>query len=275
MHIMKRALVGSTRSPRETTRCSVLVLCFAAMAIAGCSCERTASPSATPAPEAPVTARTISPVVRGERVPGGRTMQVQRFSFAIDSLDLRAVDLGMTRDLVGALGSRGTLAVNAGFFTPENENEGLLVAEGRAITPWLESLGGGVLTIENDRARLEAGEEYAATTTPVFAIQSKPRLIVDRQINIRTDDGRRADRTALCIPSGGSRLEVFIARANDDSGEGPTLQEFAIILARAGCEQALNLDGGPSTGAAWRDTEGVRGSPPRGPLRYAIVFERR
>ena len=92
-------------------------------------------------------------------------------------------------------------------------------------------------------------------------------------MNIRSDDGNRADRTALCLRDGGRTLDVVVARTNDAAGrDGPTLYRFARALARRGCQQALNLDGGPSTGVAWRDGEQVRFLPPRSPVRHAVAI---
>ncbi len=51
-----------------------------------------------------------------------------------------------------------------------------------------------------------------------------------------------------------------------DEGEGPTLLELATQLQASGCEEALNLDGGPSTAARWPTGH----LPPRGPLPYAL-----
>ncbi|MEM1418286.1 MAG: phosphodiester glycosidase family protein, partial [Myxococcota bacterium] len=51
-------------------------------------------------------------------------------------------------------------------------------------------------------------------------------------------------------------------------GGGPTLLELARELAAAGCEQALNLDGGPSTGLV----TATRTDLPRGPVRHVVVI---
>jgi len=54
-------------------------------------------------------------------------------------------------------------------------------------------------------------------------------------------------------------------------GNGPTLALLADMLVSRGCEGALNLDGGPSTGIAWRQDGGVQVLAPRGPLRHAVA----
>lgn len=89
--------------------------------------------------------------------------------------------------------------------------------------------------------------------------------------HVLRDDGRAAERTALCLRDGGRVLKVIVARG-DSAGRGPTLSRFSDMLASRGCEEALNLDGGPSTGAAWRAHGEVHELEPRGPLRHAVAF---
>jgi uncharacterized protein YigE (DUF2233 family) len=138
----------------------------------------------------------------------------------------------------------------------------------------LPRIGGGIVAIAGDRAtQLDAEARFELPPRTRFAIQCRPRLVVDGQVNIRRPGTNTASRTALCVRGGGGELDVYVARVDPSRGRaGPTLWTFAHHLAEEGCEQALNLDGGPSTGAAWRDEEGIRDlSPPRG-NRHAILF---
>jgi Phosphodiester glycosidase len=64
---------------------------------------------------------------------------------------------------------------------------------------------------------------------------------------------------------------VIVARG-EAAGRGPTLALLADMLVSRGCEGALNLDGGPSTGVAWREGGEVHVVAPRGPLRYAVAI---
>jgi hypothetical protein len=64
---------------------------------------------------------------------------------------------------------------------------------------------------------------------------------------------------------------VVVARG-EAPGRGPTLALLADMLVSRGCEGALNLDGGPSTGIAWRQDGGVQVLAPRGALRHAIAI---
>ena len=162
------------------------------------------------------------------------------------------------------------LVVNGGFFDPKGEPLGLAVSEGRAVSPFSPTMSGGVLWIRDGVAHLSATEQYEAGAVD-FAIPCRPRLVVASQANVRSDDGRRAPRTAICLRDAGQTLEVLVADAVNGDG-GPTLFELAQELARAGCEEALNLDGGPSTGwASPADGGGLSFAPPRGPVRHVVV----
>ena len=46
-------------------------------------------------------------------------------------------------------------------------------------------------------------------------------------------------------------------------------------LAQRGCEDAVNLDGGPSTGVACRENGAIRVLAPARPVRHAVTFRRR
>jgi hypothetical protein len=96
-------------------------------------------------------------------------------------------------------------------------------------------------------------------------------VVDSRTVDIRGEI-RTADRTALCIRDAGRTLDVYVARSGHPRANGgPTLGLFARALQRAGCEQALNLDGGSSTGAAWREGRRRVALPPRGAMRQIIV----
>jgi hypothetical protein len=95
---------------------------------------------------------------------------------------------------------------------------------------------------------------------------------------VKSDDTKRAERSALCTRDGGHTVDVVIVRGSDDGeSPGPSLFALSKQLAWMGCESALNLDGGPSTGVAWREAgDGpVRLLTPRGPVRHVIAFRER
>ncbi len=191
------------------------------------------------------------------------------FRVPLDGAAISIVDAsGRSLEAV-RLDEEASVVINGGFFDPAFAPEGLSVSGGRVLSAHLPALSGGVLTIEGARAHLHEAERYDAGAIVDFAVQCRPRLVVDGARNIATDDGRRAARTALCVRDDRRTLDVVIVPAPPELGV--TLFQLADALVDHGCLEALNLDGGPSTGAAWRAPDGTALVPPRGPVRQAIV----
>jgi len=105
-----------------------------------------------------------------------------------------------------------------------------------------------------------------------FAMQCNPRLVVAGTRNIRSDDGERAARTVLCVRDQGRTLDVILTYSERDAHDGPTLFETATKLQADGCEEALDLDRGPSTGGVLRTSGSEERVELRGPIRHAIAF---
>ncbi|MFO0756208.1 MAG: phosphodiester glycosidase family protein [Byssovorax sp.] len=230
-----------------------------------------ASATAPPAPSsAPSAAVEVSPEVTS--IAGEDRFKLLVFLVHLPGARLRVVDLGMGRDLARVLReTTASLVVNGGFFDRAERAEGLVVSEGAALSAWSEPLGGGVVVIGGGRASLLDAKGFVLPAGTDFAIQARPRLVVDGKPNIGRDDGRAAERTALCVREHGRALEVVVARG-EAAGQGPTLALLAEMLASRGCEGALNLDGGPSTGVAWREASDVHEIAPRGPVRHAVAI---
>jgi uncharacterized protein YigE (DUF2233 family) len=194
-------------------------------------------------------------------------------SFQLADVDLRLVPVVSATPLREAAQtvdpSRLVLAVNAGFFDAELRPVGLAMNGGQPFAPLDPTLSGGVLWISDGVGHLTATEDYREVAVDL-AVQCRPRLVVQGQNNIRRDDGVEAARTALCLRRRGEEL-VVVRRATED-GSGPSLYALARELVDLGCEDALNLDGGPSV--AW----GTPGGPwlePRTPIAMVLVVERK
>jgi hypothetical protein len=227
---------------------------------------------------APMVADAAAPAAVAEITPevitvgGDDNFRLLVFPVRVDRARFRVVDLEMTSDLEGALRESGaSMAINGGFFDPAERPEGLVVSEGVTLSARSDALGGGILVIAAGRATLAPAEGFVAAPGTDLAIQARPRLVVDGARSVVHDDGRSAERTALCLRDHGRRIEVVIGRG-DAAGRGPTLAELADRLVSRGCEAALNLDGGPSTGVAWRQDHEVYALAPRGPLRHAVLI---
>lgn len=226
----------------------------------------------------PAAAAGMRPTVTELNIAGD-TVRLHAFHIPLAQAELNVVDVGMGREIAPYLDRHhASLVFNGGYFDLRMRPEGLVIAGGRTVSEFVPGLGGGVLTVQRGQARLHDGEGFTPRQLwgVDFGMQCKPRLVVDRAVNIRSDDGRRADRTGLCIRDQGRELVVYIARSEDfRGGDGPTLRSFAEMLQREGCENALNLDGGPSTGVAWRQDGSIRSLPPRGSIRHAITVRLR
>jgi len=210
-------------------------------------------------------------------VEDARRYDVRAWSFDLERYELRIEDAGMTTALDAVLERSGAdLVVNAGFFDPEGKPVGLAMSDGAILSRFGKSLSGGVLTSDGARAELFPTEGFVMPDGGVFAIQCRPRLVVGGRANVKSDDGKRAERTALCTRDAGRTVDVVIVRGSDDGeSPGPSLHALARHLADAGCESALNLDGPPSSGIAWREGETVKLLAPRGPVRHVVAFKER
>lgn len=203
----------------------------------------------------------------------GRRHLARSWTFPLGQTDLRIEDAAMTREL-GVILERANaaLVINGGFFDPDGRPLGLAVSGGVTLSALSRSMGGGVLTSDGTRARLWEAETFELPASTRFAIQCRPRLVIGGRANVRSDDGRRAERTALCLRDHGKTLEVFLVGSEKDEPTGPSLFALGRYLASVGCEDALNLDGGSSTGAAWREDGGTRTWTPRARVRHAVTF---
>jgi hypothetical protein len=105
-----------------------------------------------------------------------------------------------------------------------------------------------------------------------LAVQCRPRLVESGKVVAGLKTEGRAARTAVCIRDGGSTLDAYLT---DPAERGPTLAELGAWLAADGCSDALNLDGGPSTAAAFKADAGVLRIGPGEFLPYSIRFSPR
>jgi uncharacterized protein YigE (DUF2233 family) len=205
----------------------------------------------------------------------GRDYAVKTFSFRVADVEAFIEDARMSASLDDVRAKADAdLVVNGGFFDVDERPLGLAVSRGAALSPFSRTMSGGVFVIDDERATLTATEDAdGGVGLPRFAVQCRPRLVVDRRVNIKGDDGKRAARTALCARENGAIVDVIVARDRADKTYGPSLLALAQHLAAAGCEGALNLDGGPSTGAAWRDANGAHAELPAAAVRHALVWK--
>ncbi len=179
------------------------------------------------------------------------------------------------------------LAVNAGYFEASGAPTGLLAGEHVTYGVAGRRGGTGIVVVRERRATLVPFTAAFALDGPAeLAVQAGPRLLeADGRPGIRTDDGQRAPRTVLCLAEGGRRVDLILVWRAGNPLEGPGL--FALSRALSTpllppdprrCEQALNLDGGPSTGLVLRGDLRARDAVrhlPLGPVPWALAVRLR
>jgi hypothetical protein len=153
---------------------------------------------------------------REELLEGDRSYPVRVWRFPLDRYSVRIVDVGMKTSLTDALESTGArFAVNGGFFGVDDKPMGLAISDRTTLSSFSKKLSGGVLAIEANLGRLYDVESYVPSASPSFAIQCRPRLVVDGVVNVKSDDGHRAERTALCLRDAGKTLDVVLVHGSD------------------------------------------------------------
>jgi hypothetical protein len=181
-----------------------------------------------------------------------RAARIHRFRLSVERLHAEVIDLRYTTPLADALGD-GDLIVNGGFWgwhKAQRRVLGLLASRGRLISPLRAALDGGVLLVHAGQASIVPSRRFNEPQGVDLAVQCRPRLLQAGKIIPDLNAEGRAARTAVCVRESGRTLDVYVTQPEDT---GPSLQELGLWLATQGCEHALNLDGGPSTAAAFRD----------------------
>jgi hypothetical protein len=167
------------------------------------------------------------------------------FHVDLDAADLRLVPAGgpASRRTVAEIVAPfpTVVAVNASFFDTEGRAMGLAVDEGRVLAG-ARRRSWGALVIEDRKARIVLGAELGDDHGRRLVVQGIPRLVVAGQV--QSLKPQIAERTAVCAM--GAVVVLVVATKAETT-------PFARFLAAPpdqgglGCQDALNLDGGPST----------------------------
>ncbi|MBI4121914.1 MAG: phosphodiester glycosidase family protein [Parcubacteria group bacterium] len=140
------------------------------------------------------------------------------------------------------------LTINGGYFTEDWKPTGLFVDEGKKIGNQVYDLNrSGTVAIENGRLRFLSSLPGALGKQDVF--QSFPLLVKNGQAAVSTDSEQIARRTVIGQDLAGRVLIIVVDKTP------LTLFALAKILAESDLTlvNALNLDGGPSTGLIYDD----------------------
>ena len=167
-----------------------------------------------------------------------------------------AYDPAQPRPVGGWLeAERAQLAVNGGYFDPDNRALGLLIRDGQVYGQPYQGFGGMLAAgPEGVRVRWNVAEPYVPGEALTEAVQNFPMLVLPGgTANLGIDDnGQFALRTAVGQDRQGRM--VFVV----SPGGVFTLTDFSAWLAASDLdlEVALNLDGGSSSGLLVRDSAG-------------------
>lgn len=168
--------------------------------------------------------------------------------FRID-LKKNKLDLIMANDLslhnasadMFAQRSNALIAINGGFFDHNYQPLGLRIGNQQQHNPLKRISWWGIFYIKNQIAHVSSVRQYASDDEVDFAVQSGPRLLINRKIP--TLKPGYAERSALGVTSDGHVIILITHNAP------MTTTDLAQLLKSSplNCVDALNLDGGSST----------------------------
>lgn len=167
--------------------------------------------------------------------------------------------------------SNGLAGVNGGYFDSADAPLGLLVSEGRVLSPFRKAkLLTGVLTASATRADVVRATRFSMNDKIKSAIQCGPLLVENAGPVAGLNDTRRARRTFAAV-DGKGRVALGISSA-------VSLAQLARILALTNVAgkmkivRALNLDGGSSSAFWFAGKEGVFSSEEQKTVRDFVAI---
>ncbi|AJY76964.1 phosphodiester glycosidase family protein [Paenibacillus beijingensis] len=167
-------------------------------------------------------------------------------------------EIGKVEELKSIASRNGAiLAINGTFFdaytTSENKNPyGYLVNSGKMLHKSSGDLRTIFLYDRNNFAELIAGADFPGRFrkgTIDGALQAGPRLLLDGKVDLNVK--QEGFRDPKILTGGGARSALGITRDHKLillTSSGATIPQLASIMKQAGAFQAMNLDGGASSG---------------------------
>ena len=144
----------------------------------------------------------------------------------------------------------GFAAINGGYFDDQNKTTALVVANGQSYGNSYNGFG-GMLSVDaqgNVQLRSLRDQPYDPSEQLQQATQSSPMLMINGTRTQFSADAANKARSVVAIDKQGRML--FIVAPDTDGNSGFALDELADLLASSdlSLQNALNLDGGASTG---------------------------
>ena len=167
------------------------------------------------------------------------------FTVDLEVAELRLIPAGgpgsrrPVADIVAT--SPAVVAINASFFDVDGRAMGLAVDEGRVLAS-AKRRSWGALVVNDRTARILLGSDIVDDRAWRFVVQGIPRLVVAGKVPSLKP--QIAERTAVC-----ARGSVIVLVVTTKVETTPFARFLADPLEQGGlgCQDALNLDGGPST----------------------------
>lgn len=144
--------------------------------------------------------------------------------------------------------SGAVLTINGGFFDTEEKHLGLLIRNGKTVSPYLKR-DWGIFFIKNNRPSIIHSRKYKKDRGITQAVQVGPRLISRGKIlKLKKQSSRRS-----AVGIDGKERIIFLVSGKSPAQGMLDLTELAELMGLSlkkgglGCQYALNLDGGAST----------------------------
>jgi uncharacterized protein YigE (DUF2233 family) len=144
-------------------------------------------------------------------------------------------------------------AINAGFFLETKETAGLLVVAGQEFGRSYEGFG-GMFAMRGAQPSIQwlRQQPYRTDPTIAFAVQSFPTLLINGRVPQGiNDNGARDRRSFVAIDRAGN---VLLGTTHTAAWSVTDLARWLAGARILDTRDALNLDGGPSTGMWVRST---------------------
>jgi uncharacterized protein YigE (DUF2233 family) len=197
---------------------------------------------------------------------GGQTVRLDIVVFDADRYRLRVIDQpdpqASGRAMASLMRAHGAAAgINGGFFTPEFQPIGLMIANGRSTGSFTRtSLIAGAVLQTTHRPRLIWNHEYQGTQGVVNFLQAGPRLVADQRPVSGLDASKKRPRSF--IATDGAKTWAIGTSDTCSLATLATLLATTDSLPGLSVQRALNLDGGRSTALWFRTADGQETSAP-------------
>jgi exopolysaccharide biosynthesis protein len=168
-------------------------------------------------------------------------------AFTVDLVvaDLRLVPAGTpgsrrpVADIVATFPA--VVALNGSFFDVDGKAMGLAVDEGRVLAS-AKRRTWGALVVSDRTARIVLGSDIVDDRANRLVVQGIPRLVVGGKV--QSLKPQIAERTAVCAKGS---VVLLVVTTKVETAPFARFLADPVDQGGLGCQDALNLDGGPST----------------------------